>query len=316
MIRRFAFAAMVILSMAAFPVNTGLVTDTAGVFTPEEKARLEQKLRDFEQKTSVEFAVVTVTSLDGMDIDQYRVKLFEAWGIGKKDKDNGLLMVVAPNEPPTGKVGIEVGYGLEGLLNDGAVGAIIRNNIRPGWRSAHRADGIFAGVDAIIAHLAQRPPEAAIQRTPEPEDRGMSWGWWLLLVLSMSFVVSVLLIWIWPRKPEPRPEPRRRPTPPPVPPVDQRYTFTPPRPRKTVINDESARRMINDAAAIAAAQADAAERRRRDDEEDENRRRRQRESSHSSWDSGSSSSSFGSSSSSSFDFGGGSSGGGGSSSDL
>jgi uncharacterized membrane protein YgcG len=184
------------LSIAAFPANKGLVTDDANILTVAEEAALEQKLRAFEQQTSVELAVVTVTSLDGMSIDEYRVKLFEAWKIGKKGKDNGVLMIFAPNEPPTGKVGIEVGYGLEGILPDGMTGAIIREQIRPGWRSAHRADGIIAGVDAIIARLSAPPvkAESAVTVSAPPNDAAESW--WVLVALILIGVALIVFFMV------------------------------------------------------------------------------------------------------------------------
>lgn len=197
--KRLAILLVGLLSLAAFPVNKGLVTDNAAILTPGEKTALEQKLRAFEQKTTVEIAVVTVTSLDGMTIDEYRVKLFEAWKIGKKGKDNGVLLVFAPNEPPTGKVGIEVGYGLEPLLNDAATGTIARERIRPGWRSDHRANGVIAGVDAIIERLSQAPPEAATTVTA-PAVAGQSQSdlglflIWVGALFAVAAVVAYVLI--------------------------------------------------------------------------------------------------------------------------
>jgi uncharacterized protein len=193
--RRALLVPVFLLAIAAFPVNRGLVTDDAHILTTDEEVALEQKLRAFEQKTSVEMAVVTVLSLDGMSIDEYRVKLFETWKIGKKGKDNGVLLIFAPNEPPSGKVGIEVGYGLEPLLPDSVTGQIARERIRPGWRSTHRANGVIAGVDAIIERLSQAPPEAATQIVSQPQSSDDAGIWiFFLLLLAIAIPIGVYLV--------------------------------------------------------------------------------------------------------------------------
>jgi uncharacterized membrane protein YgcG len=189
---------------AGFPPHTGLVTDAAGVLTTEEHAALEAKLEALEQSTSVEFAVVTVTSLDGMTIDEYKTALFNAWGIGKRGKNNGLLLVIAPTEGKRGKVGIEVGYGLEPLLTDGVTGSITRSSIVPGWRSDHRANGIIAGVDAFIAKIGEAPKSAAAPEvtsavtvtSSEPDDSTVFW----LFMLVGGLVVVVGFLYSWLRK--------------------------------------------------------------------------------------------------------------------
>src|SRR5215510_9002444 len=94
-----------------FPRLTGRVVDEAGILDPQTKAALEQKLADFEAKTTGQFVVVTLKSLQGTSIEDYGYQLGRAWGIGQKDKNSGVLLIVAPNER---KVRIEVGYGLEG----------------------------------------------------------------------------------------------------------------------------------------------------------------------------------------------------------
>src|SRR2546430_4392626 len=93
-----------------YPSPQGYVTDAAGVLDPSSKAQLESHLAEFERQTSNEIAVATVPSLEGETIETYAVELFKRWGVGKKGKDNGILLLVAPNDR---KVRIEVGYGLE-----------------------------------------------------------------------------------------------------------------------------------------------------------------------------------------------------------
>jgi uncharacterized protein len=138
-----------------FPAKpTHLVTDDANLLTPADLDRLEVKLRKYEQGTSIEIAVVTVPSMNGDSIEEYAVNLFAAWGIGKKGKDNGVLLLLAPNEK---KMRIEVGYGLEPYLTDGAAGDIIREKITPIYRSGKIPESINGGVDAIIKDLGNQP---------------------------------------------------------------------------------------------------------------------------------------------------------------
>ena len=96
-----------------FPALTGRVVDEAGILDPATKATLEQKLSDFETKTTGQLVVVTLKSLQGTSIEDYGYQLGRHWQIGQKEKNTGALLIVAPNER---KVRIEVGYGFEGTL--------------------------------------------------------------------------------------------------------------------------------------------------------------------------------------------------------
>lgn len=121
---------------AAFPTATGYVTDAAHVLDAPAGNTLTTLADDLEQQTTAELAVVTVPSLDGMTVEEYANKLFQAWGIGKKGHDNGVLVLVAPGER---KMRIEVGYGLEPVLPDGLAGEIIRTNFTPAFANGDYA---------------------------------------------------------------------------------------------------------------------------------------------------------------------------------
>lgn len=138
--------------VAAFPKSVGDVNDFAGILDASTRATLESIIRETEQKTSAEIAVATVSSLDGMTVEQYANKLFHEWGIGKKDKDNGVLVLVAPGER---KVRIEVGYGLEPVIPDGLAGEIVRTAILPKFRSNDYPGGVVDGVRQVAA-IVQR----------------------------------------------------------------------------------------------------------------------------------------------------------------
>ncbi|MCX6788259.1 MAG: TPM domain-containing protein [bacterium] len=126
----------------------GFVNDFAGMLKPDEKTALEQKLSAFEKSTSNEISVVTIPSLEGDYIENYAVKLFEEWKIGKQGKDNGVLLLISRDDK---SLRIEVGYGLEGALTDSQSYWIIQNEITPQFKQNNYYAGIDAGVSKIIA---------------------------------------------------------------------------------------------------------------------------------------------------------------------
>jgi uncharacterized protein len=134
------------------PRPRGFVSDTAGVLPATERIRLESFLASVEKRTSAEVAVVTIASLDGETIESFAVELFEHWGIGKKGKDNGVLLLVSMGER---KMRIEVGYGLEGALPDGLTGSILDRHIVPQFKRGAFADGIRFGTYAIAAEIGK-----------------------------------------------------------------------------------------------------------------------------------------------------------------
>ena len=132
------------------PALSGRVVDQAGILNKAEESRLTAKLKDLEAKSSIQLVVVTLPSLRGSPIEDWGLTLGRSWGIGQKGKDNGVLLIVAPNDR---ELRIEVGYGLEGTLPDATADAIIRNVIVPRFKSGNMAGGISDGVDAVIAVL-------------------------------------------------------------------------------------------------------------------------------------------------------------------
>jgi len=161
--------AFLLLSMAApafaqkFPQLTGRVVDDANLLDPQQEAGLTQRLEAVEQASSRQLVVATVPDLQGYPIEDFGYRLGRAWGIGQGKLNNGVVLLVAPNER---KVRIEVGYGLEPILTDALSGLIIRNEILPRFRANDYPGGISAGANAIIQQL-QAPPEAAEQRVLE-----------------------------------------------------------------------------------------------------------------------------------------------------
>ena len=142
---------------ATLPTPTGYVNDFANVLDSPTKNQLEQFLSAFEATTGEEVAVVTVESLEGAPIEDYAVRLYQQWGIGKKGKDNGILILVAPNDR---QARIEVGYGLEGVINDAMAGRIIRDQMVPAFREGNYGAGILQGTQVVVSILAK---DAGIQ---------------------------------------------------------------------------------------------------------------------------------------------------------
>jgi uncharacterized protein len=158
-----AVAATLPAAAQTFPQLTGRVVDEAGVIDPPVKAAIESELADLEARTTDQFVVVTVRSLGGLTIEDYGVRLGRAWKIGQKDKNNGVLLIVAPKER---KMRFEVGYGLEGVLTDAQTRLIIANTITPRFRANDIGGGIARGVDEIIRLLDH--DTATWQGIPDP----------------------------------------------------------------------------------------------------------------------------------------------------
>ncbi len=161
MTRRYVRRALVVAALlaaltmplaAALPKAVGFVNDFAGILDAGTKEQLERFVHDTEQQTSAEIAVATVASLDDMTVEEYANRLFREWGIGKKGKDNGVLVLIAPFDR---KVRIEVGYGLEPILPDGLAGEIIRTDFLPEFKNGQYPAGILRGT-RHVAEVVQR----------------------------------------------------------------------------------------------------------------------------------------------------------------
>lgn len=175
---------------AEIPAAVGFVNDHAGVIDETDRARLEAFLEQVRQKTSAEFAVLVVRTTAPETPSQYKVRVFEAWGLGKKGEDNGLLMLVALDER---EVRFETGYGLEGTLPDGLQSRIFRDVMRPRFRENDYAGGIAAGVIAVSQRIAAEKGvtlewNGRELRYSEPSRaRGLP-GWVILLVIAAVLI--------------------------------------------------------------------------------------------------------------------------------
>ncbi|HPD57216.1 MAG TPA: YgcG family protein [Smithellaceae bacterium] len=132
------------------PYLTGRVTDNAQILSAETRQAITEMLKAHEDKTGNQVAVLTVPTLAGEGIEEYALTVFNEWKLGQKGKDNGVLIVVVPNDR---RMRIEVGYGLEATLTDGKAGSIIRNIMTPRFKQGDYSTGIEEGVKAVIAVL-------------------------------------------------------------------------------------------------------------------------------------------------------------------
>ncbi|NWG26727.1 MAG: TPM domain-containing protein [Pseudorhodoplanes sp.] len=186
-----ALLALVCVAAAAltFPPLSGRVVDEAGILDAATRAELTQKLADLEARSTDQLVVVTLRSLQGTSIEDCGYQLGRAWGIGQQGKNNGVLLIVAPNER---KVRIEVGYGLEGTLTDAIASFIVQTSILPRFKANDYPGGIRRGVEDIIQVLtgdAEEYRQRAARtspRTDSPDD----------LFLTIVIVIFILVM-LW-----------------------------------------------------------------------------------------------------------------------
>ena len=168
------FAALALATFAIsapnYPELAGRVTDNANLLKPDDRAAIEADLKSLEATSTDQIAVVTVNSLDGYAIEDYGIGLARKWAIGQKDKDNGIVLIVAPNER---KVRIEVGRRLEPMMTDTMSKLIIENAILAKFRRGDFSGGIRDGVRDIKAVLLGDAEEvkrrAIIKRSPQDD---------------------------------------------------------------------------------------------------------------------------------------------------
>ena len=182
-----------------FPPLTGRVVDQANLFTPEERAAMDAKLAVVEKSTGRQFVVATITDVQGYPLEDYGYRLGRAWGIGATDKNNGVVMFVAPNNP-VGQRGprIEVGYGLEPILTDAFTSVVAMQVMTPMLRAGDKAGAFDKGID-LIAEQIKLTPEEAAARTAElaaaekSERNGVNPAAFLFWIAIFFFVILPLI---------------------------------------------------------------------------------------------------------------------------
>jgi uncharacterized protein len=177
-----------VLAQAKLPVSSGYINDFAELLSPQEKKELTAISAGLKQRTGAELAVAVVKSVAPLDSRLYAVKLFEKWGIGEKSKDNGILLLLAMEEK---RVEIEVGYGLEGTLNDALCGRILDTYAVPSFKAGKFGEGLIATARAISETVAGKEvPLAEQQEAAAPDDIGIAFFIAIIAIIILSIVLK------------------------------------------------------------------------------------------------------------------------------
>ncbi len=180
-----------------FPEAKGYVNDYAHVLSAGIWRKLTDLCREVEEKTGAQIAVATVKTIEGNEVADYVNRLFEKWGVGKKGKDNGVMLFLALEER---KVRIEVGYGLEGILPDITAGRILDNFVIPEFRRGSYDAGLLVGT-AALAEIIAKDAGVTLTGAPPPRsqrsrrNQGSGFSLMQLLILFLIFGGSR---WLWP----------------------------------------------------------------------------------------------------------------------
>ena len=164
------------------PKLQSYVNDYARMISGSAKAKLEEELRSFEQSDSTQLVILTIPSLEGESLEDYSIKVVEAWKLGKARKDNGILLLVSKDDR---KMRIEVGRGLEGRLTDLTAGRIIDLAIKPWFKRGDFDGGFAAGVASLID--ATRGEFKAEEKDSRKRTQPFSSSWLFLIVVLISF---------------------------------------------------------------------------------------------------------------------------------
>lgn len=202
----FCFGIFLISNNFAFsleiPAFNSYVTDNANIINSDDLAQIEQYLTNLKNKTGVQLAVLTIPSLQDEDLETYSYKVAESWALGQKDKDNGILLLVALAER---KIRIEVGYGLEDKLTDAKCGLIIRNIIAPEFRNENYSQGILnaiKNISGIVTEDSELIDKDALENTDSSTWQSILFGfsfvfgWFILFSCLASGKQNHWLPWI------------------------------------------------------------------------------------------------------------------------
>jgi uncharacterized protein len=177
------------------PRPQGPVYDGADILSPATETALDQRLRDYNRVTGRAIVVATIPSLDGNPLESYATGLFADWGIGGAKRDQGLLLLIARDDH---KIRIEVGYGLHPYFGGIMAGRVIRDEITPRFKQGDFDGGVVAGIDAITAHLAKSPEEAAAieeaERAAEAQQQQNGEGFPFGVLIWLAFIMFFFVL--------------------------------------------------------------------------------------------------------------------------
>jgi uncharacterized protein len=189
--RGLLFIACLLPSVAAatdIPALKARVTDVTGTLNGQQSAALEQTLAEFEARKGAQIAVLLVPTSQPETIEQYAVRVFESWKLGRKGVDDGALLVIAKNDR---KLHIEVGYGLEGILPDAVAKRIIDDDIVPRFKQGDFYGGIRAGVDRMMRVVEGEKLPPPIART-HPQAQSFDPSWIVPVLVIVVFAGGLL----------------------------------------------------------------------------------------------------------------------------
>ncbi|KRB92924.1 TPM domain-containing protein [Noviherbaspirillum sp. Root189] len=178
------------------PALQARVTDQAGMLSENQRATLENVLKDYEARTGSQIAILLVSKTEPEAIEQYSIRVFDEWKLGRKGVDDGVLLMVAKDNPPAlRRLRIEAGRGVQGTLTDAQSKRILQDVIAPHFRQSDFYGGLAAGVSAIASLLDKEnlPAQSKTQQAAEQASDGISLGvfiFFVLLFLLMSRIGS------------------------------------------------------------------------------------------------------------------------------
>lgn len=165
------------------PAPQGNINDFAGVLSTEWKATLTELAHQIEQNTSAQVAVVIINSLEGVDKESYALAIGEQWGVGQKNKDNGIVFLIALLER---EYRIEIGKGLEGTLNDAKIGRIARTYLISAFKREEYGQGIYDTLEAIRKVISQEPDTTLASEDTSGIIHLILLGWLVLVIILAS----------------------------------------------------------------------------------------------------------------------------------
>jgi uncharacterized protein len=174
------------------PALSARVTDLTSTLTADERARLESKLAAFEDKHGAQMAVLMVPTTQPEPVEAYALRVADAWKVGRKGRDDGVLLLVAKDDR---RLRLEVGYGLEGLIPDAIAKRIVAEDVAPKFRDGRYAAGLEAGVDRVVAIVekGELPPPEKRASQKRGGAAGLDWGTILILALVVLPAVGGVL---------------------------------------------------------------------------------------------------------------------------
>ncbi len=174
-----------------YPQLRGFVTDNAGLIDTAYEAKITQLAKDIEKETTVEIAVVTIESLEGESKEMYAEELFERAGIGKKDKYNGLLILVAKRER---EYRFEVGYGLEGTITDSMKVNIGDRIIVPNFQNGEYGKGIYEAMLVIQEMLRGNEEVISQYSMPQTGNQELPGDWFFIFFIAIVVLIVIFIV--------------------------------------------------------------------------------------------------------------------------